>query len=65
MKFTKVQFQEPTENPETKAESLKYNTATISAKAIYPLGDGNIYKSADEEATGFVADTSTSWYTTF
>lgn len=65
MKFTKVQFQEPNESPETKSESLKYNTPTISAKAIYPLGDGNIYRSADEESTGFVADTATSWYTTF
>ena len=64
-KFTKVQFSEPNESPETKAESLKYNTPTIDGKAIFPMGDGNIYKSADEEATGFVADTATSWYTTF
>ena len=64
MKFAKVQFQEPTENPATKEESIKYNTPTMEAKAIYPVGDGNIYKSADEEATDFVTETATSWYTT-
>ena len=64
MKFAKVQFQEPTENPATKEESIKYNTPTMDAKAIYHVGDGNIYKSADEEATGFVPETATSWYAT-
>ena len=46
----------------TKEENIKYDTPTISAKAIYRLSDGQWYAKADEEATGFIAETGTKWY---
>lgn len=61
-KFYKVQFTEPSESGNTKEESIKYDTPTISAKAIYRLSDGRSYTKADEEATGFAADTAANWY---
>ena len=61
-KFYKVQFTEPSESGNTKEESIKYDTPTISAKAIYRLSDGRSYTNADEEATGFAADTAANWY---
>ena len=39
-KFFKVQFVEPSESGNTKEENIKYDTPTISAKAIYRLSDG-------------------------
>ena len=61
-KFFKVQFIEPSESGNTKEENIKYDTPTISAKAIYRLSDGQSYAKADEEATGFIAETGTKWY---
>ena len=61
-KFFKVQFVEPSESGNTKEENIKYDTPTISAKAIYRLSDGQSYVKADEEATGFIAETGTKWY---
>ena len=61
-KFYKVQFTEPSESGNTKEENIKYDTPTISAKAIYRLSDGRSYTKADEEATGFAADTAANWY---
>ena len=61
-KFYKVQFTEPSETGNTKEENIKYDTPTISAKAIYRLSDGRSYTKADEESTGFVADTAATWY---
>ncbi|ORT99653.1 hypothetical protein D081_1803 [Anaerovibrio sp. JC8] len=62
-KFLKVQFQEPEEKPQTKAENISYNTPTLSAKAIYRTADGVSYRQADEEA-GYVEETANEWYTT-
>ena len=61
-KFYKVQFTEPAQSGNTKEESIKYDTPTITAKAIYRLSDGRSYTKADEESAGFTADTATSWY---
>ena len=61
-KFYKVQFAEPSESGNTKEENIKYDTPTIMAKAIYRLSDGRSYTKADEESTGFAADTATNWY---
>ena len=61
-KFFKVQFVEPSESGNTKEENIKYDTPTISAKAIYRLSDGQSYAKADEEATGFIVETGTKWY---
>ena len=61
-KFYKVQFTEPSQSGNTKEESIKYDTPTISAKAIYRLSDGNSSTKADEEATGFAAETAANWY---
>jgi len=61
-KFFKVQFNEPDENPQTKAENISYNTPTLGAKAIYRTADGLSYRQADEEATGFTAETAAAWY---
>lgn len=63
-KFYKVQFTEPSQSGNTKEESIKYDTPTITAKAIYRLSDGRSYTKADEESAGFVSDTATSWYQT-
>lgn len=62
-KFLKVQFQEPDESPQTKADSLQYNTPTLVGKAIYRTSDGVAYRQADEEASGFTADMAAAWYT--
>ena len=61
-KFYKVQFTGPSQSGNTKEESIKYDTPTISAKAIYRLSDGNSSTKADEEATGFAAETAANWY---
>lgn len=61
-KFMKVQFAEPDESPQTKAESLQYNTPTLTAKAIYRTSDGVAYRQADEETEGFTAEM-VAWYT--
>ena len=61
-KFYKVQFTEPSQSGNTKEENIKYDTPTITAKAIYRLSDGRSYTKADEESTGFAADTATNWY---
>ena len=61
-KFYKVQFTEPSQSGNTKEENIKYDTPTITAKAIYRLSDGRSYTKADEESTGFAADTAASWY---
>lgn len=62
-KFYKVQFIEPDESGNTKEESIKYDTPTITAKAIYRLSDGCSYAKADEEATGFTEETTAKWFT--
>ncbi len=62
-KFLKVQFQEPDETPQTKADSLSYNTPSIVGKAIYRTCDGLAYKQADEEADGFSEENIAKWYT--
>lgn len=63
MKFYKVLFKEPSENPKTKEQNLSYNTPTFDAKAIYRTSDGKAYTQADEEATDYAATTGSSWYT--
>lgn len=62
-KFLKVQFSEPDESPQTKANSLQYNTPSLTAKAIYRTSDGVAYKQADEETTGFTSEMAAAWYT--
>ncbi len=62
-KFYKVQFTEPSESGNTKESSIKYDTPTISATAIYRLSDGYSYTKADEESAGFNASTATGWFT--
>lgn len=62
-KFLKVQFSEPDESPQTKADSLQYNTPSLTAKAIYRTSDGVAYKQADEETTGFTSEMAAAWYT--
>ena len=62
-KFLKVQFSEPDESPQTKADSLQYNTPSLTAKAIYRTSDGVAYKQADEETTGFTSEMAVAWYT--
>lgn len=61
-KFLKVQFTEPDESPQTKSNSLQYNTPSIAAKAIYRTSDGLAYKQADEESAGFTEDMAAAWY---
>ena len=61
-KFYKVQFTEPSETGNTKEESVKYDTPTMTAKAIYRLSDGCSYAKADEEAEGFTADIAAKWF---
>lgn len=63
MKFLKVKFSEPDENPQTKGENIEFNTPTISGTAIFRMSDSLCYKAADEEADGFDADTVTDWFT--
>lgn len=46
-KFTKVKFQEPNENPQTKGDQINFQTATINAKAIYRSYDKEAYEFAD------------------
>ena len=61
-KFYKVQFTEPSETGNTKEESVKYDTPTMTAKAIYRLSDDCSYAKADEEAEGFTADIAAKWF---
>lgn len=62
-KFFKVQFSEPEENPQTKADKLEYNTPNLSGKAIYRMSDGQVYQQADEEIEDFTAEKAAAWYT--
>ena len=64
MKFYKVQFQEPSVKGSTKEENISYQTPTLTAKAIYRLSDGNCYTYADNEDTGFTAESAANWYKT-
>jgi len=63
MKFYKVQFAEPTENPQTKEESITFNTPTLEATAIYRDFDQVSARQADEEADGYTATVGDNWYT--
>ena len=62
-KFLKVQFTEPDENSQTKADKLEYNTPSFSGKAIYRASDGLSYQQADEEIADFTAEKAAAWYT--
>ena len=62
-KFLKVQFMEPDESPQTKADKLEYNTPSFSGKAIYRSSDGLSYRQADEELEEFTAEMAAKWYT--
>ena len=62
IKFFKVQFDEPSEDLNTRGENIEYNTPTITAKAIYRLSDGLVYAKGDEEATGWSSYIGTNWY---
>lgn len=50
VRFAKVKFSEPDDNPRTKGENIEFNTPSISAKAIYRNSDGICYRFADEES---------------
>lgn len=63
VKFLKVQFSEPSENPQTKEESITFNTPTIEATAIYRDYDQIVLRQADEEAEGYDATVGAGWYT--
>ena len=62
VKFTKVQFTEPTEDSKTKEEQIAFNTPQLTAQAIYRTSDGVALLQADEEGDGYVATTGTDWY---
>ena len=62
MKFLKVQFAEPKENPKTKADKIEFNQPSIEGTAIYRSFDGNVYKAADEDEKDFDATVATNWY---
>lgn len=62
VQFTKVKFQEPEDNYQTESDSINYATPSMPARAIYRDADGVSLKQADEEATGFVEETATKWY---
>lgn len=64
VKFTKVQFSEPDESNSTKEENITYSSPSMTATAIYRTSDGVALKQADEEASGYVASTGSSWFTT-
>lgn len=62
VKFTKVQFTEPTEDSKTKEEQIAFNTPQLTAQAVYRTSDGVALIQADEEGDGYVATTGTDWY---
>ena len=63
-KFLKVKFSEPKENPQTKGESIKYNTPSIEGTAIYRSFDSLAYQCADEEGKDIQTTTADNWYKT-
>ena len=58
-KFYKVQFQEPTQENQTKEETIQFQYPTLTATAIYRLSDGKAYAYGDDEIEGFDGST---WY---
>lgn len=64
VKFTKVQFTEPTEDSKTKEEQIAFNTPQLTAQAVYRTSDGVALIQADEEADGYEETTGANWYTT-
>lgn len=62
MKFLKVQFQEPKENPKTKADKIEFNQPSMEGTAIYRSYDGNVYKAADEDEADLPVSVTADWY---
>lgn len=58
-KFLKVKFQENNENAETKSDSINFQTATLTGKAIFRAYDSKVYTFADANEGATV----TNWHT--
>ncbi len=59
----KGKFREPENNSETKNDSVNFQTSTIVGNFTIREYDSKWKKQTDEDATGFVEDTATAWFT--
>lgn len=59
----KGQFVEPDDASETLGEKIAFQNATISGTFAKTEHNGDVERTTDEDATGFVAATATGWFT--
>ena len=60
----KGKFQEPDDTYKTKGDKIEFQPQALTGKFVIRDFDGDWKKLADEDATGFLPETATNWFTT-